>query len=110
MFPEGAHIVVRGIIEAAEEGGFVAFAPDLEVASQGETIEEAGDNLGEAIVEFIDALEEFGTLEAFLQEHDVPVHYERPAAIDKVANVTVEPGVFVSAFRALIGGGRALTA
>ena len=32
-----------------EDDGFVSFCPELDVASQGDTIEEARDNLAEAI-------------------------------------------------------------
>jgi predicted RNase H-like HicB family nuclease len=37
-----------------EEDGFVALCPELDVASQGDTIEEAGDNLQEALELFFE--------------------------------------------------------
>jgi predicted RNase H-like HicB family nuclease len=44
------------VVEEAPEGGYTAFVPELPGAiSQGETIEEAGENLNEAIQLIIDA-------------------------------------------------------
>ncbi len=37
-----------------EEGGYVALCPELDIASQGETIEEARDNLKEALELFFE--------------------------------------------------------
>jgi predicted RNase H-like HicB family nuclease len=41
------------IIEG-EEDGFVALCPELDIASQGDTVEEAKDNLAEAIELFLE--------------------------------------------------------
>ena len=38
-----------------EENGFVALCPELDIASQGETIEQARDNLQEALELFFEA-------------------------------------------------------
>ena len=38
----------------AEEGGFVSLCPELDIASQGDTIEQARDNLREAIELFFE--------------------------------------------------------
>ncbi len=38
----------------AEGDGFVSFCPELDIASQGETIEQARDNLREALELFFD--------------------------------------------------------
>jgi predicted RNase H-like HicB family nuclease len=45
---------LTAIIER-EGGGFVALCPELDVASQGDTIEEARKNLQEALVLFFEA-------------------------------------------------------
>lgn len=37
-----------------EEGGYVAFCPELDIASQGDTIETARDNLREALELFFE--------------------------------------------------------
>jgi len=44
---------LTAIIER-EEGGFVAFCPELDIASQGNTIESARDNLREALELFFE--------------------------------------------------------
>ncbi|MBD3390463.1 MAG: type II toxin-antitoxin system HicB family antitoxin [Chitinivibrionales bacterium] len=38
-----------------EEGGYVALCPELDIASQGDTIEEARSNLAEAIELFLES-------------------------------------------------------
>ena len=45
---------VTAVIER-EGGGYVALCPELDIASQGNTIEEARQNLGEALELFCDA-------------------------------------------------------
>jgi predicted RNase H-like HicB family nuclease len=47
---------LTAVLTSAEEGGFVAFNPETGTTTQGETIEEAIANLGEATALF---LEEF---------------------------------------------------
>jgi predicted RNase H-like HicB family nuclease len=42
------------VIIQAEGTGFVSFCPELDIASQGETIEEARDNLREALQLFFE--------------------------------------------------------
>ena len=42
---------LTAIIER-EEGGYVSFCPELDIASQGDTIEEARENLREALALF----------------------------------------------------------
>lgn len=45
------------IFEPAEEGGFVAYVPDLNgLATQGETLEEAREMVKEAITGYLEAL------------------------------------------------------
>lgn len=38
-----------------EDGGFVSLCPELDIASQGDTVEEARDNLREAVELFFEA-------------------------------------------------------
>ena len=38
-----------------EDGGYVALCPELDVASQGDSVEEASANLGEAVELFIES-------------------------------------------------------
>lgn len=41
-----------------EDGGFVSICPELDVASQGDTVEEASANLREAVELFIESADE----------------------------------------------------
>ena len=56
-------------IEIFKEGDiYVALAPELNVSSFGETIEEAQKSIKEAIEAFIEECQEMGTLEEVLEE------------------------------------------
>lgn len=61
-----------------EEDGFVALCPELDIASQGETVEEARHNLSEAIELFFEVAEPMevqGRLqsEVFITQVAVPI-------------------------------------
>lgn len=58
-------------IDEAPEGGYVSYCPELGVASQGESVEEAFANIGEAISTFLDAINELGDAEAFFRERGI---------------------------------------
>ncbi|MCB1125865.1 MAG: type II toxin-antitoxin system HicB family antitoxin [Verrucomicrobiae bacterium] len=49
-------MILNAVISEAEEGGFVAFNPETGTTTQGETVEDAIDNLREATALY---LEEF---------------------------------------------------
>jgi predicted RNase H-like HicB family nuclease len=51
-----------------EDNAYVALAPDLNVSSFGETIEDAKKSIKEAIEIFIEECQEMGTLEDVLEE------------------------------------------
>jgi predicted RNase H-like HicB family nuclease len=91
-------------IEPADEDetGFVAVSPELGIASQGETIEEALDSVKEAIEEFLDGLNGEGGLIEFLQAKGIEV-YSRPP---ERTTVEMTPGEIVSAFTAAVGDPR----
>ena len=57
----GGYVALTGYIEP-EDDGFNAYCPELGVASCGDTIEEALDNLGEALEIFCEDLADIGTL------------------------------------------------
>ena len=61
------YVVLTGLVEP-EDHLFVSHCPELGVASCGETVEEALDNLGEALAVHLEALEEIGELERVLGE------------------------------------------
>lgn len=53
---EGGLVHLTAIVER-EESGFVALCPELDVASQGDSIEEAAQNLREAVELFLECAE-----------------------------------------------------
>ena len=62
------------IYKLEPEGGYSAFCPELGVASQGETIEEAGANLKEAVELYIESAKELGILERVLADAGIDIH------------------------------------
>ncbi len=48
--------------------GYVSLCPELDIASQGNTIEEARDNLNEALELFF----EIGTLQSIIRQSGIP--------------------------------------
>ena len=65
-------IVLTGIAEE-EDGVFASYCRELGTSSCGDTAHEALENLGEAIVVHLNALEEVGDLERVLQERDIRI-------------------------------------
>jgi predicted RNase H-like HicB family nuclease len=51
----GEHSVRLTAIIEQEDGGYVALCPELDVASQGDTIEQARNNLQEAVALFFES-------------------------------------------------------
>jgi len=93
------------IVEPAlpDEGGFVSYCPELDVASQGESIEEALDNLRDALETYLATLEELGDIDRVLAERKVKLYAKRPSGR---AEVAVKTGEVVSTLVASIGGTR----
>ena len=56
----------------AETGGFVAYSPSFDVMSQGDTLDEARENLVEAVHLFLESCYERGALDQALTELAVP--------------------------------------
>jgi len=64
-------IVFSAVYRLEPEGGYSALCPELGVASQGETIEEAAANLKEAVKLYLESAKELGILEQVLEEAGV---------------------------------------
>ena len=86
-----------------DEGGFVSYCPELDVASQGETIEEAVRNLQDAVDTYVSALSEMGDLRAVLDERGLKPVLREPKG---KAHVEVSPGEFVSTLIAKVDAGK----
>lgn len=52
-FPFTAIIEREGLLSSPPSSGFIALCPELDIASQGETVEEARQNLEEAVEFFL---------------------------------------------------------
>lgn len=60
--------IFNAVFKKEAEGGYSALCPELGVASQGETIEEAEYNLKEACELYIESAKEVGILDRVLEE------------------------------------------
>lgn len=56
-------IYLFGIFDKAEEGGYLASCPELEIHTEGETLEEAQQNLSEAIDCYFETAAKLGHLD-----------------------------------------------
>ncbi len=59
--------LLLNVIVKQEDKGYSVICPELNVASQGETFEEAIDNIKEAVELYIESAEEVGTLDEVLE-------------------------------------------
>ena len=71
------YIIVTYLIQA-EEGQYAVRCPELGTASCGDTIEEALDNIKDAVAVHVETLREIGALDAFLAERRINVLTRRP--------------------------------
>lgn len=60
--------LLLNVIIKQEEKGYSVICPELNVASQGETFEEAISNIKEAVELYIETAEELGTLDDVLDQ------------------------------------------
>lgn len=63
--------IFNAVFKKEAEGGYSALCPELGVASQGETIEEAEYNLKEACELYIESAKEVGILDRVLEESGI---------------------------------------
>lgn len=61
-------IIFTALIKEEVEGGYSVSCPELGVASQGETIEEAKKNIVEAVELYLESAKELGILDEILEE------------------------------------------
>ena len=64
-------VVFSAIFRKEQNGGYSAVCPELGVASQGETIEEAEANLKEACELYIESAKDVGMLDRILEIADI---------------------------------------
>ncbi len=66
-------LIIKHIIKK-EKNGYSAYCPEFDVCSQGETIEEANNNLKEAVMLYLETLEELGTKEKIFKEKKIQIY------------------------------------
>jgi predicted RNase H-like HicB family nuclease len=74
-----ATIIYLTEIIQEEDGQFVSYCPELDVASCGESIDEAYSNIQEAIALHLNVLEELGLRQRVFNERGIEVHRDKPA-------------------------------
>ncbi len=65
------------IEEVQDQGGFFARCPELGVSTEGDTFEEAHENIGDAVLEFLNAAESEGIIDSVLHQRGVVIHSNR---------------------------------
>ena len=61
-----------------ENGNFVSVCPELDVASCGDTVEEARKNIQEATLLYLNTIEEKGERERIFRKRDIAIHPAKP--------------------------------
>ena len=90
-----AFVVLTGLVEK-EDDQFVSYCRELGTSSCGDTIDEAFENLAEAIEVHLSALEETGERDRVFRERNINVYFDPPP---KAISVTIEPGETVRLFK-----------
>lgn len=93
----GDIVILTSVVEP-EENMFVSSCIELGTSSCGDTIQEAFENLEEAIAVHLNALEEVGETERFFHERGIEIlrspieeTVPRPVPMDKVVKISQHP-------------------
>ena len=82
-----------------EDDEYVALCPELDIASQGDTIEDAATHLENAVLLYLDTIEEDGEREQIFRERGIKIEERLEADYD----VKIHPGVFATVRRLPVG-------
>jgi len=74
------YIVVTHVIKK-ENDQYVATCPEFDVSSFGETVEEANDNLKEAISLYLEGIEELKVRDQIFKEKSITTYISQPKSI-----------------------------
>jgi len=74
-------IIFTALIRKEAEGGYTVLCPEFDVVSQGETIEEAKENIVEAVELYLESAKELGILEEILDEAGIKTKNAREPII-----------------------------
>ena len=86
----GAYVTLTGIAEK-EDDQYVSYCSQLGVASCGNTVEEALNNLGDALNVHLNALEEIGELEAVFREKSIQIQPGTPSREEVTVTISARP-------------------
>jgi predicted RNase H-like HicB family nuclease len=84
---------------APDEQGYVAYCPELDIASQGEDVTEALQNIKDAALIFLASLDEMGQTEAYFKERGIVAGPD----FDAPRNVVINKGEVVAVLAATVG-------
>ena len=76
--PETLGFIQVTLIASEEEGGYASVCPELGIASQGETADEAIASLRDAATVFLNTIEQIGQRERVFKERGIKVHAHEP--------------------------------
>lgn len=79
-------MIILNCVFREEEKGFSGHCKELDVCSQGKNVEEASNNLKEAVVLYVNSIEELGIRDQIFKERKIKVYSKKP----KIQNVPVE--------------------
>ena len=70
-----------------EEKMFFSHCLELDVASQGKTVEEANSNLKDAVVLYLNTIEELGTRKEIFKKKNLKIYHYKPKPTLKKINI-----------------------
>ena len=101
--PKPIGFILMSLVASEEEGGYASVCPELGVASQGETAEEAISNLRDAALIFLNTIEQLGQRERVFKERHIKIHLHKPTEANVKLN---QPSQLASYLVARIPGPR----
>jgi predicted RNase H-like HicB family nuclease len=86
MKKEKIYIILTYMINK-EEKMFFAHCPELDIGSQGETVEEANNNLKDAVILYLNTIEELGTREEIFKKKNIKIYHDKPKPTSRIINM-----------------------
>lgn len=80
IMKETIYIRLTNII-TKEEKMFFSHCPELDIGSQGETVEEANNNLKDAIILYLNTIKELGTRKEIFKKKNIKTYSYKPKPI-----------------------------
>lgn len=83
------------LVTSKEEGGYVSTCLELGIASQGETVDEAFDNIRDATLVYLNTIERLGERQRVFRERGIKIRRHKPTGPKKLF---LQPSQFASLF------------